>query len=46
MTEEESFLSASIIPLSVIPEWFYQESKQWEGTSLYVSFPSPSTGEG
>ena len=39
-------LNASIIPLSVIPEWFYQESKQWEGTSLYASFPSPSTGEG
>ncbi len=22
------------IPLSVIPEWFYQESKHWEGTFI------------
>ena len=32
-------LNASIVPLSVIPEWFYQESKLLKGKKL--GFPSP-----
>ena len=34
MTEEASLLNGSIIPKSLIPEWFYQESKLLKGKNM------------
>jgi len=31
-----SFLNGSIIPKSVIPEWFYQESKLFKGKNIWI----------
>jgi len=42
-------LNASIVPLSVIPEWFYQESKLFKGKSLWIptsSSPRQSSSRG
>ena len=39
MTKGVDSLDASIIPLSVIPEWFYQESKLFKGKDN--GFPPP-----
>ncbi len=36
MTEGVDSLNASIIPKSLIPEWFYQESKLFKGKSLWI----------
>jgi len=33
-------LKASIITLSVIPEWFYQESKLFKGKKLWIPISS------
>jgi hypothetical protein len=39
MTKEASLLNGFIIPKSLIPEWFYQESKLLKGKKL--GFPPP-----
>jgi len=36
MTKEASLLNASIIPLSVIPEWFYEGSKFFKGEDIWI----------
>jgi len=44
-----SFLKVSITPLSVIPEWFYQESKLFKDKSLWIptsSSPRQSSSRG
>ncbi len=33
---KSSFLNGSIIPKSVIPEWFYQESKLFKGKNIWI----------
>jgi len=36
MTAGEDSLNASIIPLSVIPEWFYEGSKLFKDKNLWM----------
>jgi len=49
MTEEVSLLNSSIIPSSLIPEWFYQESKLFKDKNFWIptsSSPRQSLSRG